>query len=210
MFFDENLQNFYTVYTIKDAVINYEYPSKDVMYMISTTKFIYIRQEGRSLFNKNIKMNIFYSPSIGYTIYVPASICLDNIQNPGMNSSKSENKIFKSFEFLTRSQNRSKFFIMIEANNLKYQEIGDAMYVNMLNKEADAKQKYLEKLDKEEKTRIENQAEFDKIKNEFANKFNALLKEYNITTFYSYIDEDTALKYKGIKIEETFTDFIEE
>ena len=62
MFVDYDLMNVWNILEIKkDSNKGYGYVGNDLRMMMGTTSWIFLRQEGKKLFNKHQKYNIFYS-----------------------------------------------------------------------------------------------------------------------------------------------------
>ena len=70
MFEDFDLMNVWNILEIrKDLDKGYGYVGHDIRNMMATASWIFLRQEGKKLFNKHMKYNLFYSKAIGAVIY---------------------------------------------------------------------------------------------------------------------------------------------
>lgn len=216
MFVDEKLMDVWKITEItKNENNKFSYPGKDILYMLATTSWIFLKQEGKAFkSSKKRKYNIFYSNSIGTIMYVPAFMCIDfhsyegmklNKQIPNYNLSNTEYNILNKNAFDFNSYDKMEIYIDLESENLL--NYGEKIYNNIL--QIEKQQKLLDRLSMDEATLKHTIAseKFELILNDFSSDFQALLKKYNIELYYNYSNNNTSIKYDGVELEWTIDDF---
>lgn len=128
MFVDYDLMNAWKILEIrKDLNKGYGHIGQDIRFMIGTTSWIFLRQEGKKFFNKHQKYNLFYSRSIGAIIYVPTFMCIDfhrcegtqlNKHVPIFNHSSTEYRILNEKAFDYDYQDKIEIILDMETEDL--------------------------------------------------------------------------------------------
>ena len=128
MFVDSDLMNVWNILEIRsDLNKGYGYVGQDIRFMLATTSWIFLRQEGKKFFNKHQKYNLFYSKAIGAVIYVPAFMCRDFSKCedfqlckrvPNYNHSNTEQRILNEKAFDYQYQEKIQIILDRETESL--------------------------------------------------------------------------------------------
>ena len=217
MFIDQDLMNVWNILEIrKDRDEGYGYVGQDIRYMMATTSWIFLRQEGKKFFNKHQKYNIFYSRSIGAIIYVPAFMCIDfhryegtrlSKRIPNFNHSSTEYHILNEKSFDYDYQEKIEIILDRETENLL--KCGEKKQVEIDELEEQARIAKRLQMTENERRHIEALEQFKTVADDFSKELSLLLKKYNIELYYSISDENTDIKYNGEELNITLTDLVE-
>ena len=217
MFVDQDLMNVWNILEIrKDMEKGYGYIGLDVRSMIGTTSWIFLRQEGKKIFNKHQKYNIFYSRSIGSIIYVPAFMCIDfhrcegtqlNTRVPNFNHSSTQYRILNEKAFDYAYQDKIEIILDRETEDLLKCGEKKQIEIDKLEKQAQIVHKL--QMEENEFRYVEALEKFKIIANDFSTELSLLLKKYNIELYYNISDENTDIKYNGEELNITLTELIE-
>ena len=216
MFVDYDLMNVWNILEIrKDMEKGYGYIGLDVRSMIGTTSWIFLRQEGKKIFNKHQKYNIFYSRSIGSIIYVPAFMCIDfhrcegtqlNTRVPNFNHSSTQYRILNEKAFDYAYQDKIEIILDRETEDLLKCGEKKQIEIDKLEKQAQIVHKL--QMEENEFRYVEALEKFKIIANDFSTELSLLLKKYNIELYYNISDENTDIKYNGEELNITLTELI--
>ena len=216
MFVDSDLMNVWNILEIKsNSNKGYEYTGKDIRYMIGTTSWIFLRQEGKKLFNKHMKYNLFYSKAIGAVIYVPAFMCRDfskcyGVQLvkhvPNYNHSNTEQRILneKAFDY----QYQEKIQIILDRETESLLNCGERKQLEIHQHEKQAEIDRKLQMTESEIRVTEALEKFETIAEEFSTELSLLLKKYNIELYYNTCDENTNIKFNGEELGISITELI--
>lgn len=217
MFVDHDLMNVWNILEIrKDSDTGYGYVGHDSRYMMATTSWIFLRQEGKKFFNKHQKYNLFYSRSIGAIIYVPAFMCIDfhrcegtrlNQRIPNFNHSSTEYHILneKSFDY----DYQEKIEIILDKETEDLLKCGEKKQLEIDELEEQAKIANKLQMEENERRHAEALEKFKVIADDFSTELSLLLKKYNVELYYSISDEDTHIKYNGEELNIAITNLVE-
>jgi hypothetical protein len=217
MFVDSDLMNVWNILEIRtDLNKGYGYIGQDIRFMLGTTSWIFLRQEGKKLFNKHMKYNLFYSNAIGAVIYVPAFMCRDfskcegyqlNKRIPNYNHSSTEHRILneKAFDY----QYQEKIQIILDRETESLLNCGEKKQaeINELEEQAKIAQKL--QMEENELRYTEALEQFEAIADDFSTELSLLLKKYKVELYYNSCDEDTNIKYNGEELNIAITDLVE-
>ena len=217
MFVDFDLQNVWNILEIrKDLDKGYGYIGQDIRFMMATTSWIFLRQEGKKFFNKHQKYNMFYSRSIGAIIYVPAFMCIDfhrcegtqlNKHVPNFNHSSTEYHILNEKAFDYAYQEKIEIILDRETEDLL--NCGEKKQIEIDQCEKQAQIALKLQMSENELRHAEALEKFKAIADDFSTELSTLLKKYNIELYYSISDENTNIKYNGEELNITLTELIE-
>lgn len=217
MFVDQDLMNVWNILEIrKDLDKGYGYIGQDIRFMLSTTSWIFLRQEGKKFFNKHQKYNIFYSRSIGAIIYVPAFMCIDFHRYegtylckriPNYNRSSTEYHILNEKAFDYDYQEKIEIFLDRETEDLL--KCGEKKQAEIDELEEQAKIAQRLQMTENERRHAEALEQFKTIADDFSTELSLLLKKYNIELYYSISDENTDIKYNGEELNITISELVE-
>ena len=216
MFIDSDLMNVWNILEIrKDLDKGYGYIGEDIRFMLATTSWIFLRQEGKKLFNKHMKYNLFYSRSIGSIIYVPAFMCrdfskCDSFQLvkhvPNYNHSNTEQRILneKAFDY----QYQEKIQIILDRETESLLNCGERKQLEIHQYEKQAEIALKLQMKENELRHAESLEKFRVIADDFSKELSLLLKKYNVELYYSISDEDTNIKFNGEELGISITELI--
>ena len=217
MFVDNDLMNVWNILEIrKDLDKGYGYIGQDIRYMIGTTSWIFLRQEGKKFFKKHQKYNIFYSRSIGAIIYVPAFMCIDfhrydgmqiNMRIPNFNHASTEFNILNKKAFDYDYQEKIEIILDRETEDLLKCGEKKQLEIDKLEEQAKIDQKL--QMTENELRHAEALEKFKTIADDFSTELSLLLKKYNIELYYNSCDEDTHIIYNGEKLNIAISDLVE-
>lgn len=217
MFVDQDLMNVWNILEIrKDLDKGYGYVGHDIRMMMATASWIFLRQEGKKLFNKHQKYNIFYSRGIGAIIYVPAFMCIDfqrcegtqlNKRIPNFNHSSTEFHILneKSFDY----DYQEKIEIILDRKTDDLLKCGEKKQIEIDELEEQARIAKRLQMTEDERRHTEALEQFKTIADDFSKELSLLLKKYNVELYYSISDENTDIKYNSEELNITLTELIE-
>ena len=202
----------------KDSNKGYEYIGQDIRFMIGTTSWIFLRQEGKKFFNKHQKYNIFYSRSIGAIIYVPAFMCIDfhrcegtylckRIPNYNRPSTQYQYHILNEKAFDYAYQDKIEIILDRETEDLL--KCGEKKQIEIDELEELAKIAQKLQMEENELRYAEALDQFKAIADDFTKELSLLLKKYNVELYYNSCDEDTNIKYNGEELNIAITDLVE-
>jgi hypothetical protein len=217
MFVDHDLMNVWNILEIReDLDKGYGYIGQDVRYMMGTTSWIFLRQEGKKFFNKHQKYNIFYSRSIGAIIYIPAFMCIDfhrcegtrlNKHIPNFNHSSTEYHILNEKAFDYAYQEKIEIILDRETEDLL--KCGEKKQIEIDELEKQAKIAQRLQMTENELRHAEALEKFKTIADDFSTELSSLLKKYNVELYYNSCDEDTNIIYNGEKLNIAILDLVE-
>jgi hypothetical protein len=200
----------------KNSSKGYGYVGCDIRYMMATTFWIFLRQEGKKFFNEHQKYNIFYSRSIGAIIYVPAFMCIDfhrcegtqlNKHIPNFNHSSTEYRILNEKAFDYAYQDKIEIILDQETEDLL--NYGEKKQIEIDKLEEQAKIDESLQMEENELRYTEALEKFKVISNDFSKELSSLLKKYNVELYYNSCDENTNIIYNGEKLNIAILDLIE-
>jgi hypothetical protein len=188
--------------------LDYRFIGQDILTMLSTTAFYFVRQEVKSFLNiKNMKYNMFYSPSIGTMMYVPAFMCIDFHRIIDYNMPNQQCKILneKAFDY----NYKDKIRILIDRTNEKILALGDATFARISAEEDRRNKEIIAKMTEEEKRKNAATNKFLLIKDDLSNKLKDVLNEYGITLYYNYMEESTCIKFNDEELTVSIVELME-
>lgn len=217
MFVDQDLMNVWNILDIrKNSDKGYGYVGQDIRFMIATTSWIFLRQEGKKFFNKHQKYNLFYSRSIGSIIFVPAFMCIDfhryegtqlNRHVPNFNHSSTQYRILNEKAFDYAYQDKIEIILDRETEDLLKGGEKKQIEIDKVEKREKIAQKL--QMEEHELRYAEALEKFKAISDDFSLELMALLKKYNVELYYNISDENTDIKYNGEELNITLTELIE-
>lgn len=216
MFVDHGIMSVWNILEIKkDSDKGYGYVGHDVRYMMGTTSWIFLRQEGKKFFNKRQKYNVFYSRSFRAIIYIPAFMCVDFQRSegkqlckyiPNFNHPSTEYHILneKAFDY----DYQEKIEIILDRETEDLLNCGEKKQIKIDELEKQAKID-LKRQNEEKELRYEEALkQFEVISDELSKELSLLLKKYNVELYYNNCDEDTNIKYNGEELNVAVTDLV--